>query len=751
MDSIPLDSRSQQQQHHHHTGLDTSSAFSSHDGNNSVLGTPGNNDPRSLLSNPSMFLPNLSTFSPTYSQFLSSSFGSSLDGLDPDIMKRPLDTSSLPVNPMNGMQPQIDSTANFDSFPPKKARYDASQPPHATPGPGAIGSNKPFTPAPHFNGNSGFNGHNGTPLNLGGLLGQTPNQTPGMGQPGSAAGNAMNIPASPFGGMMNGLNGVMGMGGFGMPTFPFNMGLQNYPGSPIMSPSMNPNTMTGNYGPAAAAAAAAAAGNHTGRTVYVGNLPAEASVDELLNLVRFGPIENVRLLPEKSCVFISFLDGSTAAAFHADASVKKLALHGQELKIGWGKPSVVHPTVQAAVANAQATRNVFVGNLDPETNEQDLRNDLSKFGPIDQVKIVRDKNIGFIHFLSIGTAMKVVASLAGEPGWEGKRVNYGKDRCAYVPKAQQDAVRQAQNQAMTAVVSQHSHQMPGTPFTPFSPLTTGFSNFGTPGSGFGSPLFPGAGFGGANGGFMDTNAANQVGNRTVYLGNIHPDTTLEELCNNIRGGMLQQIRFFQDKHIAFVTFVDPASAMQFYQTANGTNLTINSRRLKIGLGKHSGPLPPTLLQAIQAGASRNVYIGAVADFNLFTEEKLRQDFGEYGDIDMINFLKEKGAAFVNFTSITSAQKALEGIKLKPEYTTLRISFGKDRCANPPRAQHQTPGGRPHPQRENSHHTPKDVNAANAVAAAVIQSADVELLDEPDFPIGDDGYLREELTDVPSYE
>ncbi|WWD16164.1 hypothetical protein CI109_100589 [Kwoniella shandongensis] len=742
MDPTAVDNRS-----HHQTGMGTtSSGFSSHDGNNSLLGTPGNNDPRSLLSNPNVYLPNLSSFSPSYSQFISSSFGSSLDGLDPDIMKRPLDTSSLPVNPMNGMQPQIDSGAAFDSFPPKKARYDASQP-TATPGP--IGSNKPFTPGPgQYNGNAGFMANTGTPLNLGGPLGQTPNQTPGMGQPGSAAGNGMNIPASPFGGMMNGLNGVMGMGGFGMPTFPFNMGMQNFPGSPIMSPSMNPNTMTGNYGPAAAAAAAAAAGNSTGRTVYVGNLPAEASVDELLNLVRFGPIENVRLLPEKSCVFISFLDGSTAAAFHADASVKKLALHGQELKIGWGKPSVVHPTVQAAVANGQATRNVFVGNLDPETNEQDLRNDLSKFGPIDQVKIVRDKNIGFIHFLSIGTAMKVVASLPGEPGWEGKRVNYGKDRCAYVPKAQQDAVRQAQSQAMTAVVSQHSQQIPGTPFTPFSPLTNGFGNFGTPGSGFGSPIFPGGGYAGASGGFMDTNAASQVGNRTIYLGNIHPDTTLEELCNNIRGGMLQQIRFFQDKHIAFVTFVDPAAAMQFYQTANATSLSINARRLKIGWGKHSGPLPPTLLQAIQAGASRNVYIGAIADFNLFTEEKLRQDFGEYGDIDMINFLKEKGAAFVNFTSIMSAQKALEGIKLKPEYTTLRISFGKDRCANPPRAVHQTPGGRPHVQRENSHHTPRD--ATTGVAAVIPASAaDEELLEDPDFPIEDDGYLGEELTDVPT--
>ncbi len=39
-------------------------------------------------------------------------------------------------------------------------------------------------------------------------------------------------------------------------------------------------------------------------------------------------------------------------------------------------------------------------------------------------------------------------------------------------------------------------------------------------------------------------------NRTVYLGNIHPETTTEDLCNVIRGGMLQSIRYMQDKHIA---------------------------------------------------------------------------------------------------------------------------------------------------------------------------------------------------------
>jgi hypothetical protein len=113
------------------------------------------------------------------------------------------------------------------------------------------------------------------------------------------------------------------------------------------------------------------------------------------------------VLPEKSCVFLSFLDGSTAAAFHADATIKKLSLHGQELKIGWGKPSPVPSQVGLAISQSNASRNVYVGGLEDNMTEEQLRDDLSRFGLIDQVKIVRDKNIGFVHFLSISVAMKV--------------------------------------------------------------------------------------------------------------------------------------------------------------------------------------------------------------------------------------------------------------------------------------------------------------------------------------------------------
>lgn len=49
--------------------------------------------------------------------------------------------------------------------------------------------------------------------------------------------------------------------------------------------------------------------------------------------MRTGAIESVRMLPEKQCAFVSFLDAQSAAIFHADAVMRKLTLMDQEIKI----------------------------------------------------------------------------------------------------------------------------------------------------------------------------------------------------------------------------------------------------------------------------------------------------------------------------------------------------------------------------------------------------------------------------------
>ncbi|PCH36596.1 hypothetical protein WOLCODRAFT_28674 [Wolfiporia cocos MD-104 SS10] len=501
--------------------------------------------------------------------------------------------------------------------------------------------------------------------------------TPQQQQPPSANGANGNSPYGGFGGYNMLSMGIPNMGMLG--GFPYNAQMANFAQNLNQQrlPSLQiPGATAGPYSPAALTAALSAQNNATGRTVYVGNLPATASVDELLNLVHFGPLESIRVLPEKSCVFLSFLDGATAAAFHADALIKKLSLHGQELKIGWGKPSPVPSAVALAIQQSNASRNVYLGGLDENVTEEQLRDDLSRFGLIDQVKIVRDKNIGFVHFLSISIANKVVNTLPTEPAWAGKRVNFGKDRCAYIPKSQQAAAQAAQAAAAQSLVAQSAAAA-------LSPMQMNGPSFASPLTPY-MPFSPDA---------LQGMTGAQGLNRTVYLGNIHPETTTEDLCNAIRGGVLQSLRYMQDKHIAFVTFIDPAAALTFFQVASYQGLTLNNRRLKIGWGKNSGPLPPALALAVHSGATRNVYVGNIEDFDTYNEEKLRRDFGEYGDIELVNFLKEKNCAFVNFTNISNAIKAIEGVKNKADYANLRIAHGKDRCANPPRSGPQGGGSR----------------------------------------------------------
>lgn len=397
----------------------------------------------------------------------------------------------------------------------------------------------------------------------------------------------------------------------------------------------------------------------TSRTVYLGNIPPDTSAEEILGHVRSGQIESVRLLPDKNCAFISFLDGSAATHFHSDAILKKLAIRGQDIKIGWGKPSQVPTSVALAVQQSGASRNVYLGNLAEDISEGEIREELGKFGPIDTVKLVREKSIGFVHFLSIGNAIKAVSQLPQEPKWQApRRVYYGKDRCAYVSKTQQQNAAQ-----YLGIAPGYAHMLNDADRDLIS-------------NALAQQSVAAAAVATTAGGVTN------LGNRTVYLGNIHPETTIEEICNVVRGGLLHHIRYIPDKHICFVTFIDPTAAASFYALSNLQGLMIHNRRLKIGWGKHSGALPPAIALAVSGGASRNVYIGNLDES--WTEERLRQDFSEYGEIELVNALREKSCAFVNFTNIANAIKAIEGMRGREEYRRFKINFGKDRCGNPPR-------------------------------------------------------------------
>ncbi|KAK6466087.1 hypothetical protein DFJ63DRAFT_282033 [Scheffersomyces coipomensis] len=401
------------------------------------------------------------------------------------------------------------------------------------------------------------------------------------------------------------------------------------------------------------------------RTVYLGNIPNDIQPNELLDYVRSGILESVKILPAKNCAFISFIDHQSALLFHSDCILKKLNIKGHDIRIGWGKNSPILPAVLEAIQRDGATRNVYLGNLNnPVTGEvitePELREDLSCYGIIDCIKIIPEKGIAFIHFLSILSAIRCVANLPLKEKYLDKKCFYGKDRCAFITKTQQHNAAQYLGLApgMEHIVTAADREFISSALVQQSAAAAQIAT--------------------------QAGGANNLGNRTVYLGNLHQDSSVEEICNVVRGGLLQSIRFLKERHVCFITFIDPIAAAQFFAMCQLHGLTIHNRRIKVGWGKHSGPLSNALSLAVSNGASRNIYIGNIIDFEYYNPQKLRDDFTKFGDIEQINYLEEKNCAFINFVNIGNAIKAIDGIKSFEDYKNLKINFGKDRCGNLPR-------------------------------------------------------------------
>lgn len=401
------------------------------------------------------------------------------------------------------------------------------------------------------------------------------------------------------------------------------------------------------------------------RTVYLGNIPSDIEPNELLDYVRSGILENVKIVPSKNCAFISFIDLQSALLFHSDCMLKKLNIKGNDIRIGWGNNTAILPAVMEAIQRDGATRNVYLGNLhNPTTGEmiteEELREDLSCYGIIDCIKIIAEKGIAFIHFLSILSAIRCVSNLPLKEKYLDKKCFYGKDRCAFITKTQQHNAAQYLGLApgMEHVVTAADREFISSALVQQSAAAAQIAT--------------------------QAGGANNLGNRTVYLGNLHQDSAVEEICNVVRGGLLQSIRFLKERHVCFITFIDPIAAAQFFAMCQLHGLTIHNRRIKVGWGKHSGPLSNALALAVSNGASRNIYVGNISDFGYYNADKLREDFSTFGDIEQINYLEEKNCAFINFVNIANAIKAIDGIKSFSDYKNLKINFGKDRCGNLPR-------------------------------------------------------------------
>ena len=150
-------------------------------------------------------------------------------------------------------------------------------------------------------------------------------------------------------------------------------------------------------------------------------------------------------MSDKNIAFITFIEASAALSFYNRGMTEGLALKGKRVKFGWGKPTPLPHTVASAVLHLGASRNVYIGSLDDSITEEILAQDFQEFGDIELVNLVPEKNIGFVNFTDIMSAVKAVelmrqqlqqegVILVGNGDYSRFKINFGKDRCGNPPR-----------------------------------------------------------------------------------------------------------------------------------------------------------------------------------------------------------------------------------------------------------------------------------------------------------------------------
>jgi hypothetical protein len=73
-------------------------------------------------------------------------------------------------------------------------------------------------------------------------------------------------------------------------------------------------------------------------------------------------------------------------------------------------------------------------------------------------------------------------------------------------------------------------------------------------------------------------------------------------------------------------------------------------------------------------------------------DQLRADVAEYGQVEQAAVVPDKRCAFVSYTTVAAAVKAVQMLPTKPAFRAYRIAFGKDNCARPGRMMGAGGGG-----------------------------------------------------------
>lgn len=146
----------------------------------------------------------------------------------------------------------------------------------------------------------------------------------------------------------------------------------------------------------------------TSRAVYLGNVPVQASEVHIQQLAMlYGEVESVRIMGDKHCAFVNYVEESSAEEFMKQAQSCGVIVCGAPVRVGWAKASAGQLTGTAS-EQLQPSRSVYLGNVPVTATQEEITSIAEPFGEVESVRVMVKKRCAFINFSAEESASKFV-------------------------------------------------------------------------------------------------------------------------------------------------------------------------------------------------------------------------------------------------------------------------------------------------------------------------------------------------------
>lgn len=161
------------------------------------------------------------------------------------------------------------------------------------------------------------------------------------------------------------------------------------------------------------------------RTVYIGGIQSNTTSEQIFNTIKGGYVFSLKVIKEKKCAFIVFIDPHSASAFIEYYKINDLVINNHRCKVSTGTET------KLGVQNilqfyAGASRAIILANI---IDKRRLEHDFGRFGEIEMINIIDKKNIVFINFVNLIDAYNAILYWKNDDYYKAHRIGFGKDRC----------------------------------------------------------------------------------------------------------------------------------------------------------------------------------------------------------------------------------------------------------------------------------------------------------------------------------